>query len=109
MDGAPPALAPEPLVREVQVPAGERLTDLHGPALARWALALLAVDRVGLGGVVLRGGPGPLRDAWLTRLRSVIGTDKPWLKIPHHASESALLGGLDLPGARDPGHPGLDG
>lgn len=107
MDGAPPALAPEPLVREVQVPAGERLTDLHGPALARWALALLAVDRVGLGGVVLRGGPGPLRDAWLGRLRSVIGTDKPWLKIPHHASESALLGGLDLPATLHLGRPVL--
>lgn len=107
MDGASPALAPEPPARVAHLPTGGQSTDLQLPVLAQWALALLAVDPVGLGGVVLRGGPGPLRDAWLGRLRSAIGTDKPWLKIPHHATESALLGGLDLPATLHLGHPVL--
>jgi magnesium chelatase subunit D len=86
---------------------GGQSIGLQLPALAQWVLALLAVDPVGLGGVVLRGGPGPLRDAWLDRLRSAIGTDMPWLKIPHHATESALLGGLDLPATLHLGRPVL--
>jgi magnesium chelatase subunit I len=53
---APPRAAPDPAV----------VADQRAAAL------LLAVDPVGLGGVVLRAGPGPERDAWLALLRAAV-------------------------------------
>lgn len=107
MHGATPVLAPEPLARCATAAEPNLTGNPLLPAHAQWAQALLAVDPVGLGGVVLRGGPGPRRDAWLARLRSAIGPEAPWLKVPHHANESALLGGLDLPATLHLGRPVL--
>jgi magnesium chelatase subunit D len=69
------------------------------PALAPDAViaaALLAVDPVGLGGLALRAPASELRSDWLALAKSLLPTSTPWLRVPHHASDSALLGGLDL-------------
>jgi magnesium chelatase subunit D len=58
--------------------------------------ALIAVDPVGLGGVALRASAGPLRTAWLQALRGLMPADAPFRRLPLHASDAALLGGLDL-------------
>lgn len=63
---------------------------------AALAAALLAVDPSGLGGIHLQGPAGPQRDAWLALLRRLLPVGSPWQRLPLHAGESALLGGLDL-------------
>jgi magnesium chelatase subunit D len=78
------------------------------PALstdATLAAALCAVDPEGLGGVALRSHAGPLRDAWLNQLKSLQAAGAPWLRLPHHATDAALLGGLDLAATLHAGRP----
>jgi magnesium chelatase subunit D len=72
---------------------------------AALAAALLAVDPVGLGGAALRASPGPLRDQWLALLRSLVPDETPFLRVPLSASDTALLGGLDLPATLHAGRP----
>ena len=60
------------------------------------AAALLAVDPASLGGVSLRGMPGPARDAWLSQFRAWLPATIPWRRIPSHVTDNRLLGGLDL-------------
>lgn len=74
---------------------------------ARMALAaaLLAVNPAGLGGVALRGCASPLRDQWLALLRRLLPADSPWLRVPSHAGDAALLGGLDLTATLAAGRP----
>ncbi len=60
------------------------------------AAALLAVDPAGLGGVSIRGMPGPARDAWLGQFRAWLPETIPWRRIPSHVTDNRLLGGLDL-------------
>ncbi len=60
------------------------------------AADLIAVDPAGLGGVVLRAGPGPVRDAWLARLRAGLPKGAPVLRAPTDVGDGELLGGLDL-------------
>ena len=67
--------------------------------------ALLAVDPAGLGGVALRAAAGPLRDAWLTLLREGLPASTPMHRVPLHATDSALLGGLDLAATLHAGRP----
>ena len=84
------------------------MNPLQPPGLnARAALsaALLAVDPIGLGGAALRAAPGPLRDAWLALLRGLLPDTAPFLRVPLGASDSALLGGLDLPATLHAGRP----
>ncbi|MFC3685773.1 magnesium chelatase subunit D [Hydrogenophaga luteola] len=69
------------------------------------AAALLAVDPSGLGGVALRGPAGPLRDQWLALLRRLLPPGSPWLRVPSHAGDAALLGGLDLNATLETGRP----
>jgi magnesium chelatase subunit D len=71
----------------------------------RAAAALLAVDPAGLGGVVLRAGPGPERDAWLALLRAGLPEGSPWRRIPAALPDSRLLGGLDLAATLAAGRP----
>lgn len=76
---------------------------------------VLSHDAIGLGGVVLRGAPGPLRDAFLAELRRAaspaqIHTSKqaaaaPWRTAPSHVTADRLLGGLDLAGTLAAGQP----
>jgi magnesium chelatase subunit D len=72
-----------------------------------WAAALLAVDPIGLGGACLRSGPGPWRDAWLDRLKSLLPTPTAVRRLPSGISDSALLGGLDLATTLSRGKPVL--
>ena len=67
--------------------------------------ALLAVDPAGLGGVALRAPAGPLRDAWLALLRHNLPTETPMHRVPLHATDAALLGGLDLAATLHAGRP----
>jgi magnesium chelatase subunit D len=67
--------------------------------------ALLAVDPVGLGGVALRGPAGPQRDAWLSLLRSLLPAGSALRRVPLHATDTALLGGLDLGATLHAGRP----
>ncbi len=67
---------------------------------ARWAdalhaAALFAVDPAGCGGVLLRAGAGPVREAWLAQLREGLG-GRPLRRLPLHIGDERLLGGLDL-------------
>jgi magnesium chelatase subunit D len=57
---------------------------------------LLALDPVGFGGVCVRAGPGPARDAFLGLLRNGLAADSPILKLPASVDEDRLTGGLDL-------------
>jgi magnesium chelatase subunit D len=78
------------------------------PAVAadqRAAALLLAVDPVGLGGAVLRAGPGPERDAWLALLRTALPAGSAWRRMPASVPDSRLLGGLDLTATLAAGRP----
>ncbi|MFZ4684529.1 MAG: magnesium chelatase subunit D [Hyphomonadaceae bacterium] len=68
--------------------------DPWADALA--AAGLLAVDPAGLGGAIIRGFPGPARDAWLDVLKAVLPADAPMRRAPSHIDDERLLGGLDL-------------
>ena len=57
------------------------------------ALDLLAIAPAALGGIVLRGLPGPGRDAVLERLDGMLG---PSVRVPANVSEDRLTGGLDI-------------
>ena len=69
------------------------------------AAALLAVDPVGLGGVVVRAAPGPVRDAWLAALNSLLVAGTPVRRIPAQIPDARLLGGLDLTATLSAGRP----
>lgn len=78
-------------------------------ALLRWydslrAAALLAVDPVGLGGVALRAGAGPVRDRWLAALQRLLPRHA-IRRVPLHITDSRLLGGLDLAATLRAGRP----
>lgn len=77
---------------------------------ARWrdacaAAALLAMDPRGLGGIVVRAAPGPVRDAWLRALRAVLPEQEPMRRMPPQIPDSRLLGGLDLAATLRTGRP----
>lgn len=74
-------------------PAPDGLTPASDAALAA---ALLAVDPLGLGGAALRAAPGAWRSDWLAQLRALLPPATPLQRLPLHASDTALLGGLDL-------------
>lgn len=79
-----------------------------GPDLAAEAMRaalLLALDPIGLGGAVLRGAPGPVRDRWLGLLRDGLPAGAPWRRLPLGVPDSRLLGGLDLAATLGSGHP----
>jgi len=61
-----------------------------------WAARLLALDPAGLGGIVLRGGPGPARDALVAAWQSLLAPGTPWRRCPLQIDDARLLGGLDL-------------
>jgi magnesium chelatase subunit D len=79
-------------------------------ATLRWsdalrAAALLAVDPWGFGGVALAVGHGPVRERWLTVFRSFLPSRSPWRRVPIHAGDDRLLGGLDLTATLAAGRP----
>ncbi|MBA4216439.1 MAG: magnesium chelatase ATPase subunit D [Methylibium sp.] len=79
--------------------------DLTAWPPAWQAAALLAVDPVGLGGLCLRGGPSPARDALLASLRAALPAGTPWRRVPLQVDDDRLLGGLDLGASLAAGRP----
>ncbi len=74
---------------------------------AALAAALLAVDPVGLGGARIQAQAGPVRDAWLALLQGLLPAGAPWRRLPQHAGEDRLIGGIDLPATLATGRPVL--
>jgi magnesium chelatase subunit D len=79
-------------------------------AADRWAdagvaAALLAIDPQGLGGAVLRACAGPVRDRWLAGFRALLPPAVPFRRLPLHAGDERLLGGLDLAATLSAGRP----
>jgi magnesium chelatase subunit D len=82
-----------------------------GTSDERWALALGAIDILaaaqakkgggGIGGILLRARPGPVRDAWADALGLVITSRR----LPASADAEALDGGLDLTATLASGKP----
>jgi magnesium chelatase subunit D len=74
---------------------------MSGGGAGAWADAALAAELfatnpAGLGGIVLRAGPGPLRDRVCAWVRSLLPPGAPLVSLPSHATEDRLLGGLSL-------------
>ncbi|KQO56643.1 magnesium chelatase ATPase subunit D [Methylobacterium sp. Leaf87] len=78
--------------------------------MTTWADAVLvarlaAADPHGVGGVVVRAGAGPVREAWLAALRVALPSDRPMRRMPGSITDARLLGGLDLPATLAAGRP----
>jgi magnesium chelatase subunit D len=69
------------------------------------AAALTAVDPHGLGGVALRAQHGPVRERWLSALHALLPAGTPVRRVPLHARDDRLLGGLDLTATLAAGRP----
>ena len=93
---SPPALSPA---------ADSGLAGLQAWGHAAWAMALMAVDPHGLGGVQLQAGAGPVRDHWLAGLRALLPANEPMRRMPGHIADERLLGGLDLSATLANGRP----
>ncbi len=79
----------------------------------RWQGALLAADllahdRTALRGCVLRGGAGPLQDAWLAYFQSGLGAEVPIRRLPSAVADERLVGGIDLSATLRLGRPVAD-
>lgn len=72
---------------------------------AALAAGLIAVDPSGIGGVLLRAQPGPVRDAWLSLLASLLPASAAWRRVPLNITDGRLLGGLDLAATLRAGRP----
>ncbi len=81
--------------------APKRLPDSD----AAMATLILAVDPHGLGGAILSGMPGLVRDRWLDNFRALLPAETPWRKIPVNVGEDRLLGGLDFAATLASGKP----
>jgi magnesium chelatase subunit D len=80
------------------------------PASPAWrdaalAAALFAIDPIGLGGVVVRAGPGAARDRWMAMIRALLPVEAPLRRIPLNIEDDRLLGGLDLSASLASGRP----
>jgi len=68
--------------------------DLRAAALAV-APALLAVDPKVLGGVLLKGPAGPVRDRFIAMLTAALPAGSPVLPVPCHVGPGRLIGEID--------------
>jgi magnesium chelatase subunit D len=69
------------------------------------AAALFAIDPMGLGGAVIRAGPGTARDRWLAMTCALLPAHAPVRRIPLNIEDDRLLGGLDLSASLASGRP----
>ena len=67
----------------------------QGSADAVLMARLLARDPAGLGGIRVRGGPGPASDALLSVLAEAFA-GRPVRRLPLHIDEDRLCGGIDI-------------
>ena len=72
---------------------------------ARTALALLAVDPKGLGGLTLRRAAAPAREKLLETLRALLPENAPLRRLPPGVADDRLLGSLDLAATLATGRP----
>jgi magnesium chelatase subunit D len=81
----------------------------RGPELSRWERAVLAAKVFALAplgsGIIVRGRPGPVRDAWLKRLYSALPRGAPVRRIPASIADDRLVGGLDVAATLQSGRP----
>jgi magnesium chelatase subunit D len=63
---------------------------------AEIAAAIVAVVPFEVGGILLRAGHGPVRDAWFALLKSVNAETSPIRRVPVDVPLDRLVGGLDL-------------
>lgn len=54
---------------------------------------------------MLRGGPGPARDAWMARMGNLLPPDMPVHRLPPGITPDRLLGGMDLAATLAAGRP----
>ncbi|MCJ2013303.1 magnesium chelatase subunit D [Methylobacterium sp. J-076] len=97
-------MTPQPS-QDARIPPAEGGGSAGVWADALLALRLFAADPHGLGGVVVRAGPGPVREAWLDRLRDALGAERPIRRMPPGTGDEGLLGGLDLAATLSAGRP----
>lgn len=69
------------------------------------AATLLAIDPRGLGGIVLRAPPGPVRDDFLDTLKTNCPADAPFICLPSSLPDARLTGGIDLASTLAAGKP----
>ena len=92
-------LAPHPYLRERSddgddpLPCPRRLAWLHALRVAQLWHAALPCERRVLGGIRLRAGAGPVREAWLAAL---CDGEPNVVQAPRHADQDAFSGGLDM-------------
>ena len=81
----------------------EKAPDLWQTACE--ALSLLAASPSGLGGIVVKAPPGPVRDAFLAMLKQALPQGTPFIRMPHALPEARLTGGIDLASTLAAGKP----
>jgi len=69
------------------------------------AATILAVAPHAIGGLVLRARSGPVRDAWLALMRSLLPDPAKIRRVPLNVGDDRLIGGLDLPATLARGRP----
>jgi len=88
--------------------SSKKQTVIMTPGDATIAAVLVAVDPLGLGGVLVRGTSGPVRDAWLANLRKNLPSDNALRKLPMFSNEDRLIGGLDIASTLRVGRPMIE-
>ncbi len=81
----------------------EKAPDLWQTACE--AVSLLAASASGLGGIVVKAPPGPVRDAFLAMLKQALPQGTPFIRMPHALPEARLTGGIDLASTLAAGKP----
>lgn len=74
-------------------------------SVAARALLCASIDPLKLGGVILKGGPGPNREASVAELKRLQPASTPFVKIPAGVAADRLLGGLDVGATMASGRP----
>ena len=88
-------------VVEAPAPSAVDAASTERWALALQVVALLAANPAGIGGVLLRARPGPVRDLWAEALAQRMRVRR----LPASADHEALDGGLDLTATLAAGRP----
>ncbi len=68
-------------------------------------VALVALDPVAFGGMVVHAHAGPVRDGLMEAMRALAPADMPIRKMPSHIADERLLGGLDMAATLSAGKP----